>query len=363
MNSSTEDKQPERMKTNRLNVILLKSNDSPENETNANESNRPTSSEDRYVEFLRSSNCSSSFNVVEQLNVLKFEYCNADLLYDRLRAQVLDEQISTDDAITYECLIVTSRQTVEAIERAFESRQTYSTKQSTSVQQEPLIVYCVGESTAARFNQLIDKLKAITGDEKIHERFKVKTPQVDHKLNDQVQHKHKQNSKELSKLILEDFLERNSLNKERKCKKYALYPCSSIRRDDLPTELNRAQISYDEITAYKTSKCSTAIEKLKSLFNVLLVESKTVFTTSKQTLTCLVFFSPSGVDALFEDDTIQLLIDNCHSIAFISVGPTTSGRLRKAVMTHKATINIPIYELSEPSPQALMNTLSDLFSH
>jgi uroporphyrinogen-III synthase len=337
-------------KAQKLNVILLKSN-----ENSDNESNKQSGIEDRYVEFLKGSNCSILFNLVEQINVLNFEYCNVDLIYESLSKHILDNQVS--NASTYKCLIVTSRQTVETIERAFENKQINLKSHSNNVHREQLIVYCVGESTATRFNQLIEKLKAITGNERIQERFEIKTPTLDQRSNNQEQNKHKQNSKELSKLIIDDYLANRSLGQVKEYTKYALYPCSSIRRDDLPTELNMANISFDEIIAYKTSKCPTAMEKLKDLFKLLREN-----TSTESASTCLVFFSPSGVDSLFEDDAIQLLFNSCLNIVFISVGPTTSSRLRKAVMNHKATMTVPIYELSEPSPQALLKTLNDTFT-
>jgi hypothetical protein len=69
-----------------------------------------------------------------------------------------------------------------------------------------LNVYCVGQATANRFNQLVDKVMKESnvnmGSFFTHERFIVKQATS---LSDEASPKHSQNAIELSKLIVKDY--------------------------------------------------------------------------------------------------------------------------------------------------------------
>lgn len=305
----------------KMNVILLKSNDS--------------STSDRYVEFLISQQ-SNLLKHVEQINLLKFSYQNLDLLKSKLFTLLL-ENTNYADAF-FKCLILTSRQTVESIQHALNvtvGDNLPSVNISTRLEnsQDKFLVYCVGESTAGRFKKLVQSLKK-------------NNPLLDERLvlrlvDDSTKTEHKQNARELFKLIKQDYeLIKLSLGPTRENFKYALYPCSKIRKDDLSKSLNENEISYEEIHAYDTVPSEIGIEKLRNCLQIL------------ASISVLVFFSPSGCDALFNDKNLNKLINSkLNTFKFVSIGPSTTQKLKIYVDQSL------IYELTKPSPEALWDCI------
>ncbi len=127
---------------------------------------------------------------------------------------------------------------------------------------------------------------------------------------------------------------------------YALYPCSSIRKDDLSNALVKANVSFDELNVYRTSYSQPGLARLKSILSNELI--------SKQNIICLVFFSPSCVEAVFNnlgsDCVAEIILTNKECFKFISIGPSTGCKLAEYV-------DRGFYELNEPSPQALETVL------
>jgi uroporphyrinogen-III synthase len=321
------------MESNRLkrerNVIILKSND------NASQN----ISKDRYADYLnehldKQLNCR-----IEHVNLLKFTFINESELKKKLLG-----------LSHYKCLILTSKQTIEAMENILKceefKRFTNSTPISSQVDltdtnkvlfQNKLIVYCVGEATSNRFKQLKQKtnlfddclIRVCTGG--------------------------KQNAIELSKLIADDFEEINANMDAVQFKKYALYPCSSIRKDDLSIELTKYNVSFDELHVYDTIPCEHAVFELKSLIAECFKTSSVVF---------LVFFSPSVCQAVFDDLELNSKLVGAHesainSFRFLSIGPSTTAKLKTYIQSDQLSL---IHQLSEPSPEALLQSLLQLIS-
>ena len=80
-------------------------------------------------------------------------------------------------------------------------------------------------------------------------------------------------------------------------------------------------------------------------------------TSNTQVVCCLVFFSPSGVDAVCSMPNLVKSLTTSSSnlkIHLISIGPSTTQRLRQL------NTNSNIYELNKPSPQALYEKLKEI---
>jgi uroporphyrinogen-III synthase len=259
----------------KLNVFLLKSID--EN--------------DKYIDYLSSSR---SINEIKVINLLEFKFINLKLFEKKLN-DFLNKRL-------YSCLILTSRQIVEAmklIELKIESKE------------DKFIIYCVGEQTAQTFrNYLLDKHQS--------QYFDIRIPLV------------KQNANELANLIINE--NEGPFN--------ALYPCSSIRKDDLIVKLTDANLSIDELKVYETIASENGI---KSLF---LIDY-----TIKQN--CFVFFSPSCVQSVLENEQLREKFSNN---IIISIGPSTSHKLKSFLK------NINFIEMTEPSPKGLADSLDEIFN-
>lgn len=321
------------MESNRLkrelNVILLKSNDTTS----------PNISKDRYVEYLNE-HLNKQLNYrVEQMNLLKFTFINQSELKRKLLG-----------LSSYKCLILTSKQTIEAIENILKcdefkrftssaqiNSQEDSTETGKTLFQCKLIVYCVGEATSSRFKQL--KQKTNLFDDCL----------IRHCSSD------KQNAMELSKLIVADFQDKKTNTDVTQFNKYALYPCSSIRKDDLSIELTKYNVSFDELHVYDTVPCEQAVSNLKSLITECFNTSSAIF---------MVFFSPSVCQAVFDDLELnsKLLGDRestSNSLIFLSIGPSTTSKLKTYIPSNQLS---SIHQLSEPSPDALLKSLLQLNS-
>lgn len=314
------------------NLLLLKTSDSTQ--TNVN---------DRYIDFIQSKKC-PSINRIDQINLLRFEFINSDILNSKLTDPLLSNNFNS-----FKSLILTSRQTVESIEKALEphfkevnSNQTEIIEFEENIEnhKDKLIVYCVGDATVNRFKNLVKNLKILN--KYLDKHLIIRTCSQDKSTDS---NKHKQNAKELAKLIINDF---NSIKLENSNSHkfvYSFYPCSSIRKDDLSNELNKANVSFEELHAYRTTHSPEGLNELK-----LKLESNL---SNREEDNLLVFFSPSGCEAVFGEQNISSLIrENSARFKFISIGPSTSSKLKEFV-----AIDF-IIELAEPSPQALFEKIS-----
>lgn len=304
------------------NVVLLKSSDTQQL------SEGPT--KDRYVEFITSkTEISNYIDQVRSINLLKFESCNLDVIHARLCGVFVHNELPKD----HKCLIVTSRQTVESIDKAFSQELTSNQAEldldelaNCSEIDRKFIIYCVGQATLSALNTLLARFKSVN--KSLEKCLLVKS------MSDG-----KQNAVELARLIVQDHAVLNSTHYEN----YAFYPCSSIRKDDLSSELIKANVSYQEITAYRTAHSEQGLSELVDFLD-------------NHTQACLlVFFSPSGADAVFGSDTlVRIITSRGHLIHFISIGPSTTKKLKELV-SHS-----PVLQLDEPSPQALFNQILKL---
>ena len=298
-----------------LNVILLKTNDAHSADSTP-ATGTSTGSADRYVDYLKNE-VNLSVKEIVQISLLSFVFTHETELIEKLKSIFYAPHETTKP---YSSLILTSKQTVEAIENALIKLSL--TLDTVAKRESKLCVYCVGEATADKFRNLISQ-----------KRFEINPHLVEIKLTE----KTSQNAKHLAKLVIaESDPEHSSV----------FYPCSSIRKDELSEELTKANIRFDELKVYETKP---AVEKLNHVRT--LIES---YSQREQT-TCLVFFSPSGVDTMFSVDKMLanfLLINK--DVRFVSIGPSTSKRLREVT----ADV-LRIYELSSPSPQSLAETLNN----
>ena len=132
--------------------------------------------------------------------------------------------------------------------------------------------------------------------------------------------------------------------------KYAFYPCSSIRKDDLVVALKENGVDCTEVNAYCTSTNEASMRELVQCLNA--IEHTSAFWV-------LVFFSPSGVDAVLSSaECSAMLVADKARFRLISIGPSTTHKL-------ESTLFGPIYrvyELEKPSPQNLLKKLTEIFS-
>ena len=194
----------EKMSSNKLDVILLKTTDHQKLSDTTNK--QPT---DRYVDYLTSQNI-PRIHSVEAMSLLKFEVINADLLAQKM-TEILFPIINT--LPKYSSLILTSRQTIESIEAVLERVLITKERIVDDRNSHEIFVYCVGNATAMRFNSLkarISEKFLINVD-----RFVIRQVGVEKSgVNDSGEYKQK--GRELAKLIIKDFQRQNE---ERKGKK------------------------------------------------------------------------------------------------------------------------------------------------
>jgi uroporphyrinogen-III synthase len=300
----------------KLNVILLKASDV--------QNKFDSDVKDRYIEYL-SSTTDVVINKIAQINLLSFKFINIDELKSKLKV------LFYLNASIYGSLILTSKQTVEAIDNALSQlalntdfRQFSNNNQNLN----KLTVYCVGNATESRFNKLIS-----------NELYNLNSNQFEVKLNNKTTNEHTQNARYLSQLIIQDA---NKLK--------IFYPCSSIRKSDLTDELNKFNLDLDELKVYETTDSEYGRNQFINLINTYQSDN------CDDCITCLVFFSPSGVDSLFNDNLclVQNVLSN-PDLRIISIGPSTSKRLQQLLT------NIFIHELKIPSPQSLLETLKSIY--
>ena len=315
----------------RLSIILLKSSDN-------------LKEKDRYVEYLSQEETNMSIN---SINLLKFDYCNVDKLHADLKPSLLPNEPGT----AYKCLILTSKQAVESIELAFSEAKATSdrfewTELGGSLDDhagfelnDKLIVYCVGEATLSRFKRFAES--------KLNNTVVENRLVIRQQANDPDNKAHKQNAKALAGLIIQDYKWLKRKQADLDLSKYALYPCSSIRKDDLSNELGKEGVPLTELIAYKTVVSESGLAELDKLVDVCLGE--------EMMGVCLVFFSPSGCDFVFGqgERVADKIRNNSSRFKMISIGPSTTFKLKQCLAEYDAVV----YELGEPSPKALADQL------
>ncbi len=135
--------------TKKLHPILLKTLT-----TNLSDSTKI----DRYIDYLTNQVEIDNLNGIDQVNLLLFDYINLESLSSKLWQLIFDANV-------YKCLILTSKQTLEAIEiclkTLLDSKITEITEAVTNNKFKNLTklnVYCVGKATAERFNHLVESV-------------------------------------------------------------------------------------------------------------------------------------------------------------------------------------------------------------
>jgi uroporphyrinogen-III synthase len=331
-----------------LDVILLKSNDE-------SESNGMTTKKDRYIQALEAQNSPALVASTHHINLLKFAHVNLSEIYTRINNCILSSNSTEHD--NYKCLILTSRQAIESIQLAFETTTDINAKSSKidndyewveeiekyDVNKTRLVIYCVGDATKTRLKHFVQE-NLIKLYPNILEKIIVRTPSSS-TMPGSI---HKQNAKSLASLIVDDFSILKSQMNISTTNKYALYPCSSIRKNDLSNELKKNLIPLDEIVAYETVKDDEAVMRLHSNLEKYFTPNS----NDDDRLCCLVFFSPSGCDAVFNTKNAKRQENLSSHFMFISIGPSTSVKLKEFVSN--------VHELREPSPEALVEKLKTL---
>lgn len=209
-----------------ISCIILKSRDSPDSD----------SVKDRYVEYLEEQqNGKVSINKLVHINPIRFEHVN----FEQVRAALGRFLLESDYLeMKFKSLILTSRQTVECLEEAlFEGNgaseelllnETVDCELMKSLDDDcrgRMIVYCVGDATLERFVKLVKRIKRVNLN--IGEKLIVRVPSE------------KQNAQCLARLIEKDYLWLSEKPDFRVfTRKYAFYPCSSIRRDEMARHLS-----------------------------------------------------------------------------------------------------------------------------
>lgn len=362
-----------------LNCILLKSSDEA---SDSSISDTQKKHSDRYLNFLNAHK-PVNLNKIVHINPLKFEYINSNAL----RTAIGDFFLNGSHTLPYKCLILTSRQAIESIEMSLfaqideksssTSTNNYQLETALENHQQKMIVYCVGEATLNRFVQLLNRLKATCQDTSLDSRLIVRTSDLlvenDEKLvatDDLLPNKHRQNAQQLAKLIVTDYqlIATNSVSSPSFRHKYALYPCSNIRKDEMGAQLRASGVEYEEVSAYCTSTNEACLGELEDEIIGLSVPSQGC---KVETLAVLVFFSPSGVEAVFgsppqqqHERCLASIIEQnggWQRFRLISVGPSTTQKLNLIIATDHRMSGVMIYELEKPSPQALLNKLAEIY--
>ena len=177
----------------KFHVVLLKTNDHHSNSDN------PNGHSDRYVEYLRAQSLPQLARI-DKINLLCFDFINKQVLINKILHLYSD----------YASLILTSRQTVEAIEASLDaiskSKELMESIHGDSYKQKKITVYCVGEATATRFKSFLAKVEnTVIGKCFFNaERFIIKQSGLKKSDSNGVDD-HKQNSRELARLFVEDI--------------------------------------------------------------------------------------------------------------------------------------------------------------
>lgn len=117
-----------------------------------------------------------------------------------------------------------------------------------------------------------------------------------------------------------------------------LFPCSSIRKDTIPTVLSEKNIPLEEVVCYET----IPNEHLENFWQRLISEEGLP--------NILVFFSPSGVQSCV--DIVKGSYKKLNLPKFIAIGPSTQEALSEAGILCKVA--------ERPSPESVMNVIKDM---
>lgn len=341
----------------KLEVVLLKSVD---------ESTSSSSScKDKYADYIETNSKIStiSVNSVQLVNILEFNFINLEQFKYKL--------IDFFNHRKYTCLVITSRQVIEAIKKIdlnidFKNNNNKYGK---------LVVYCVGQQTSNSLKAYF--LSKLNNNEDndcnketlLNEFIDIRVPLESTK----------QNATELANLIVNNHQVSDGDGGDNAFN--ALFPCSTIRKDDLIVKLKSFNLNLDELHVYETITSSNGLSQLN---DYLSQTQKNLF------INCWVFFSPSCVKSLF----MQSIADNNHSQLpihysgndngfynqslnellikffeksnskfnyFISFGPSTNVTLNEYLNKFQLNNQINVLQMSEPSPKSLLETLEFIY--
>jgi uroporphyrinogen-III synthase len=284
----------------KLQLYLLKSTDE-------------TSNKDKYIDYIEH-NTILPINEIKIINLLDFKFIN-----------LIDFEQKINDffnpkSTKYSCLIITSRQIVEAM-------KLIDFKFFIESNSKKYKIYCVGEQTSKQLKMFLNEKSCI-----LESLVDIKIPVV------------KQNASELANLIINENI--SGFN--------ALFPCSAIRKDDLILKLNEAKMSVDEITLYETITSENGIKEL--IKECLRIEDS-------ETVNCFVLFSPSCVQSIFDKsvEIKDILFNKKFDFNyFITIGPSTSAKLINYLNDFNQIFNY--IEMSEPSPKGLVEAIEIIYS-
>ena len=211
--------------------------------------------------------------------------CEPVLAFSFPNQQALTDALEQHDR--YGALIVTSPRAATALERAFDQHQ------NLRAVWENTIAYAVGPKTAGRLQ----------------------------KIGLQPRGEEAGNAEALSARIVEEAPNT-----------HLLFLCGNRRRDTLPDRLREDAVAFEELVVYET--------RLRRDLSL------PAATQSSQS-TWLVFFSPSGLEAVEDVKSVSL-----SEYRIASIGPTTAGTLVEAGYDVEAVAE-------EPSPEALVTAIKN----
>lgn len=288
-----------------MSIILLKSSDSDKKN-------------DKYFNFLlKAQEQNDHIKEIDLINLLDFSYINVERLKESL-----DKCFSSD---FYSCIIITSKQTVNAISNIdkIELNPNKAAK---------LVVYCVGEESAAQFSCMMES----------------KFPYLRefYEFRATIDQKKKQNASELAQMIIDDVSNAKFSSHQFR----AFFPCSSIRLDTLPLFFQEKRLDYDELFVYETKQSASGVEELNERFLKF-------FKTGKEK-EILVFFSPSIVEIFFENclkSEHGRKYESSNLVYFVSIGPSTTKKLKEFISDFEIFQWKEILEMEQVSPQSLLD--------
>lgn len=224
---------------------------------------------------------------VKVISALNFHNVNESALLDALKSP-----------LTHEGIIFTSARAVETTSLQYNKlcvndHQAWTRKK----------IFAVGETTSSLVKKLLhlDAIGAHTG-----------------------------NGEQLAQFIIEQIPPFD---------KPLLFPCSNLKKDDLPLLLARNDRDFRAMTCYKTTPDLGLKENLKSLHETYGMAN------------IIVFFSPSGVE--FCIPALRSLNIQFCGVSFVAIGPSTNKALVEA--------GVPVAAVcAHPTPDDLLYTLQPL---
>ncbi|XP_068746802.1 uroporphyrinogen-III synthase-like isoform X1 [Montipora capricornis] len=116
-----------------------------------------------------------------------------------------------------------------------------------------------------------------------------------------------------------------------------LFPCGNMRRETIPTEMEKAGIPLDSVQVYSTCADLNIKQSLEDLIKV------------QGTPSYAVFFSPSGVN--FTADILSSITEWWNRVKLVAIGKTTAEAMKKKEWTVRAVAD-------QPNPQALAQCIA-----